>query len=84
MLWKCETIERESGERGGGLNNESGKGGAHAQGRGSAPDAPRGGGYQGEVGFQRVGAFETGSTGQTSRAGSTKVGSEAVSGDYAK
>lgn len=63
MLWKCETIVRESGERGGGLNTESGKGGAHAQGRDSAPEAPRGGGYQGEVGFQRVGAFETGKYG---------------------
>ena len=50
-------------ERGGGLNTASGKGGAHEQGRGSAPEAPRGGGYEGEVGFQRVGAFETGKYG---------------------
>ena len=50
-------------ERGGGLNTASGEGGAHEQGQGSAPEAPRGGGYEGEVGFQRVGAFETGKYG---------------------
>lgn len=63
MFWKWETIERESGEKGGGLNTASGKGVAHAQGRGSAPEAPRGRGYEGEVGFQRVRAFETGKYG---------------------